>query len=323
MKEKILRFLKEKSPQAVSGEEISKTLGVSRTAIWKQIQQLKNNGYVIESRPNAGYRLIDVPDFLYPAEIKADLETSFLGQEINHYNEVQSTNDLAKRLAAEGAPDGLLVISEGQSGGRGRMGRQWSSPQGTGLWFSLVLRPEVHPLETPKLTVLAAVAVAKSIRKLTGLDAKIKWPNDILINNKKVCGILTELNCEMDRVNFVILGIGINVNVASFPEELKDIASSLLIEGGQSFNRLKLLQELLKNLESLYTEFLKGNYQEAWEHWRTLSCTIGNKVRINGQNWQAVGVAVDIDNDGALLLSMPTGEIKRFISGEVSLRPVD
>lgn len=324
MKERILQILRESGSEPISGEDLSRRLQVSRTAVWKHIKQLRAEGYDIESRTKAGYRLVAAPDYLYPAEIKQLLNTRSLGQEIRHFQKISTTNDMAKDLAIQGQAEGLLVIAEEQTVGKGRLGRQWVSPQGKGLWFSLLLRPLINPQEAPKLTVLAAVAVAQSIRKITGLPAQIKWPNDVLVEGKKVCGILTEMNAEMDRVNYIVVGIGINVNQTKedFPIELTEIATSVAMAWGQTVKRIDLLTEILQNLDNLYYRFLQGDYGEAWEVWRQLSCTIGKNVMISGPNWQVKGLAVDIDQDGALEVVLPTGERKRFLSGEVSLRPI-
>lgn len=249
-KEKILGFLRNNSGY-VSGEELSERLDVSRTAVWKNINALRSSGYEIESVTNRGYRLISRPDLLTKEEITAGLSTAFLAKEIYYQESVDSTNEEAKRQAMHGAPNGSLFIAEEQTGGKGRLGRIWRSPRGSGLWFSILLRPSSLPEQIASLTLLAGLAVCTAIRSKTGCTAMIKWPNDVVIGSKKVCGILTEMAAEIDRVDYVIMGIGINVNNESFPEELQIKGTSLYLETGASVARAELLCEILKELERL------------------------------------------------------------------------
>lgn len=232
MKEAILNFLR-KSPSYLSGEDISRRFKISRAGIWKYIQELRKDGYEIEAIPHCGYKLSGIPDKLFPEEIQAGLNTRFIGRKIHHYESLSSTMDVAFNLAIDAAPEGTVVVAEGQHCGRGRMGRQWISPKAKGIYFSLILRPKILPNEAPKLTLLTAVAVAEAVRKTTGLSALIKWPNDIFIGEKKLGGILTELNAEVDRVKFVIIGVGINVNLKK--TQLPFRATSVRNELGKSF----------------------------------------------------------------------------------------
>ncbi|NTW05163.1 MAG: biotin--[acetyl-CoA-carboxylase] ligase, partial [Peptococcaceae bacterium] len=212
-KDLILELLRTSAGEFLSGEKISKKIGISRTAVWKHITALRQEGYSIEAMPKIGYRLLDIPDRLYPEEIRDNLTTVSLGRNIYYFKTVQSTNQEARRLAQEGVPHGALIIAEEQTGGKGRFGRVWFSPKTLGIWASLVLRPEISPENAPPVTMLAAVAVAVAVENITGIALGIKWPNDLLYENKKACGILTEMNGEMDKVNFLILGLGINVNL--------------------------------------------------------------------------------------------------------------
>lgn len=303
----------------LSGEDISKKFGITRSAIWKQINALRDIGYVIKSSPRLGYCLDESPDLLLPEEIWSTSDLTVLGSKICYYSITGSTNEDAKKLAREGVPDGTLVIAEKQHKARGRMGRAWNSPDG-GLWFSVILRPHFVPMDAPKLTIMTAVAVAEAIIQTTGIHAKIKWPNDILTDGKKVCGILTEMSAEMDAINYVIIGVGINVNNDDFPDELKGIGTSLKQIKGENINRLALLSALLKKLEYYYIKAENEGFHEVFEKWRSLCINLGKKVNITGKNGSFEGIAIDIDEFGALLVRTENGEVVRVLSGDVSLR---
>lgn len=304
----------------VSGEDISKKLGVTRSAIWKQVNNLREMGYEIESSTRLGYRLVNSPDLILPEEIWSKAKLELLGKNIHYFSSIGSTNEKAKKLAISGAPSGTLVVAEQQTSGKGRLGRQWVSPSRTGICVSIILRPEMAPYEAPKLTLLTAVAACETIRKQTGLLAQIKWPNDILIDGKKICGILTEISAELDRINYVVIGIGINVNNYYFPEELIDRATSLSLILGRKLNRKELLVGFLESFESHYNLALKDNFKEVMTKWRKLSCNLGRHVKITGKAYSFEGNAIDIDDEGALLVKKDNGEIERVFSGDVSLR---
>ncbi len=306
----------------MSGEEISNLLGVSRTAIWKHIQSLKEDGYEIQSVTRQGHRLLAVPDRLYPKEVQEGLTTTSFGQSIVYFDRVSSTNEVAKELAAQGIPEGTVVIAEEQTGGKGRLGRQWVSPHGQGVWLTLILRPQISPMDAPKLTIMAAVAVARAIAQVSSVTPGIKWPNDILYQGRKLAGILTEMSAEMDTVNYAILGIGTNVNISeeAFPEELKNQATSLLKEGGTKVNRAKYVQSLLGNLEELYGQLLGGGFDAILAEWRRFSLTIGARVVVTGLKQTMEGLAVDIDETGALILEDTTGQKLKVVAGDVSIR---
>jgi len=322
VKSKILTLLKNKQPGFVSGEEISQLLGVSRTAIWKHIQSLKEDGYQMDSVSRQGYRLLSVPDRLYPQEIQEGLKTNSFGQNIIHFEQVLSTNDVAKELAGQGLPEGSLVVAEEQTGGKGRLGRFWSSPHGQGVWISLVLRPLLSPLDAPRITIMAAVAVAKTISEITNLTPGIKWPNDILYQGRKLAGILTEMSAEMDSVNFVILGIGVNVNTPSemFPPEIRSQAVSLLLASGRKVSRVLFLQRLLVNLENLYGELMQGHFNKILNLWRGFSVTLGSWVTVTGLNQIWEGKAIDIDETGALIVADRQGQQVKVMAGDVTIR---
>lgn len=328
MRTEILRVLKEAAGGYVSGEELAQRLGVSRTAIHKHMEALRAAGYRIESVPRLGHRLVAAPDLVTPAEVRDGLTTAVLGHRIEYRESVTSTNDLAKELARAGAPEGLLVIAEEQVGGKGRLGRAWASPPGVGVWMSVVLRPPLPPFEAARLTLCAAVAVAAAIRAVTGVPAGIKWPNDIVVQDRKLCGILTEMEADWDRVNFAVVGIGINVNTpaAAFPPELQATATSLLAAGGRPVPRAPLVRAVLVGLETAYRETVAGHFDRVLDRWRAFSATLGREVRIlpvaAGQP-ELTGVAEAIDPDGALVVRLPDGERRRVLAGEVSIRPLN
>jgi len=322
LKESILRLLKEHRPEYVSGEDICRSLEVTRTAVWKHIQALREDGYEIEARPRAGYLLVCVPDRLYAEEIRDGLGTEFIGRHVYYCSSVSSTNDVAIELAQKGVPDGSLVVAEEQTGGRGRLSREWYSPRYKGIWFSLVLYPSVTPAEAPRVTMVTAVALALAVRKVTGVPVGIKWPNDLLVKGKKFCGILTELGAELDKINYLVMGAGINVNQdpADFPQELRDIATSLKIEAGAEIARVGLLQSLLAEFEYWYRLWLEQGFGNVLKKWKELSVSLNCPVRIHTLNKTWDGWAEDVDEEGALLLRLPDGKLQRLLAGDVSLR---
>lgn len=321
MRQKILNILKH-NQDWVSGEMLCRDLGVSRTAVWKHISGLREDGYRIEAKANLGYRLTDSPDVPFPAEVKTGLTTSVFGCNLVHMGEVASTNAEAKKLAREGCPEGTVIIAETQNGGKGRLGRVWFTPWSRGLWFSMVLRPPVNLIDTPQITMVAAVSVATAIREHTGVAAGIKWPNDILVDGKKVCGILVELNAEMDRVNFMVAGIGLNVNIKKdeFPPELENIATSLEIESGQHIYRVPLLRSLLQHFESWYYRWLNEGFAIILKNWRQLCVTLDCPVTVHTIKESYSGYAFDVDDTGALLVRTEDGAVQRLVAGEVTLR---
>ncbi len=320
----ILQMLREEPGRYVSGEEVSRRLAVSRTAIWKHIRALKQDGYDIEAHPRLGYRLCRTPDLLLPAEIEARLTTWRLGRPIAYFRQVESTNNEAKALAAAGCPEGQIVVAEEQSVGRGRLSRGWFTPFARGVWFSIVLRPPFSPHDAPKCTLLAAVAVCSAIRRATGVACGIKWPNDILYDGKKLVGILTEMSAEMDAINHIVIGIGINVNIAAadFPVELREVATSLSIAAGRPLPRLDILVAVLEELERVYGQVLEHGFAPVLAEWRNESVTLGRAVDVIGPGRRFSGVAADIDADGALLVRTADGT-ERVLAGDVSIRPAE
>jgi len=321
MKEEILFFLNEKS-DFISGEEISNMLGVSRAAVWKHIKALKEEGYVIESISRKGYKLIKSPDLLTEEEIRKYIKTNFIGKVIKHFDSINSTNIKAKELADSGAINGTVVISEEQLSGKGRLGRNWISPKYKGIWMSIILRPEIAPTLIAKITQVGAAAVIKAGEEL-GLDMMVKWPNDIIINGKKICGILTEMSSELNQINYVILGIGINANLDldDFDEELKNKASSIKIESNNLINRKELCGKILNNFEYLYEKFmLDGKGRDSIDICKEKSILIGKNINVIKGNVSYSASVLDLNNDGELVIKKENGEIEKLFSGEVSIR---
>ena len=321
MRARILKLLRQQSQDYLSGEEISRQLAVSRTAVWKHIQELKNHGYEIEAHPRKGYRLKSRPDLLLPEEIRAGLATQLLGKQIVHFYDTSSTNNEAKRLAADDAVEGTIVVSEAQTLGRGRLNRGWFSPPGGGVWVSVILRPPFPPQEAPKCTLMAAVATVEAIREASGLNCGIKWPNDILWQGRKLVGILTEMSAEMDAINFVVLGIGINVSLQEndFPEELRNIGASISMGAGREVSRVEVLQKLLERLEYWYQVVKQEGFEPVLEAWRRESVTLGQPVRVLAGEETYDGVAEELAEDGSLLVRTENG-LRRVLAGDVSLR---
>ncbi|MFA4854893.1 MAG: biotin--[acetyl-CoA-carboxylase] ligase [Candidatus Omnitrophota bacterium] len=314
MKEKILEYLKKKHDY-FSGDEIGQHLGISRQGLWKHIQDLKDSGYDIVAVPHLGYRLESCPDRLFIFEVTRGLNTKFIGKKIHYFDYLASTMDLAMQLGMQAAPSGTLVLAESQTKGRGRLGRSWFSPKYKGIYLSLILRPGILPAASPILTLLSAVSICEAIKKVVDLDAQIKWPNDVFIHNKKVAGILTEMNAEVDKVNFVVTGIGLNVN--NDKKSLIAQATSLKEQAGASVNRILLLQELLRRIENNYFLLEDKGSQVIVDKWRNFSFTLGRRVKVYCQNKHIEGSAVDIDNDGGLLIRKDSGLMQKVSSGDV------
>ncbi|VAX36794.1 Biotin operon repressor / Biotin--protein ligase [hydrothermal vent metagenome] len=311
MKEDIIRYLKVNEGY-ISGEEFSRRLNITRAAIWKNIEELRREGYVIAATKQ-GYKLASVPDKLFPVEIQLGLKTKVLGKKIYYYDVIDSTMQEAFRLGLENTPEGTVVIAESQTRGKGRLGRVWNSPRGKGIYMSLILRPEFGLMDVPKVTLLSAVAVCEAIRHVTDVDVQIKWPNDLLIEGKKVAGILTELNAQMDQVQFVVVGLGVNVNapLSVLPEH----AVSLKKVIGKKILRLVLLQEILRFLEKWYEDVNQNGFKPMMQRWKELSCTLGKRVNVDGIE----GEAVDIDEYGALVIRNEQQELVKRMSGDVAL----
>lgn len=326
MKYSIVQLLKNAAPEFVSGGEIAARFKVTRSAIWKYIEELRNEGYVIEASTRKGYRLVSMDDCLNAFEIKNELNTSIVGRDVIFLPSIDSTNSYAKRIALEGAVDGTVIVAAEQTMGRGRLGRSWESLQGKGIYLSVLLRPAMEPVETPILTIAAAVAVSNGISEATGIATGIKWPNDLVIDGKKVCGILFEMSTEADRVSSIILGIGINYSQepSDFPAELRDRAISLKTASREpaQLSKLSIIRAVLRHLDNVINFILSGNEEKVLDMWRARSVTIGRQVSFTLKNTQYTGVATDITRDGKLSVECTDGVRRELLSGEVSVRGI-
>lgn len=322
MKTEILQVLRTTNDY-VSGQELCDRLGVSRTAVWKTINKLKEEGYEIEAIQNKGYRLLSYPDVVTESEIKSRLETEWAGNTVVYAEVVDSTNNLAKRLGEEGKSHGTLAIAEEQTAGKGRRGRSWSAPPGFGIWMSLLLRPNLNPSCASMLTLVSGLSVTRAIEEVTGLKVQIKWPNDIVYEGKKICGILTEMSAEMEGIHYVVVGIGINVNIEEFPEELKQKATSLKIICGKKIDRVEIVTAFLKYFESDYSKFLKTEDLELLKtDYEYRLVNLNQKVNILDGKKGYIGTAIGIEKDGGLLVEKEDKSVIAVTSGEVSVRGV-
>ncbi len=315
MEEKILTIFAKRKSSWVSGEEISKELGVSRTSVWKHMEILRALGYGIEAVPHHGYRLISRPDRLIPEEVRVGLRASLLGRNICSYTSLDSTNDTAYALAEKGAKEGTVVIAEEQKRGKGRQGRQWISPKG-GMYISCIIRPDIEPREVAKVTLVTAVGVCAALREVTRLPVMIKWPNDIMIGGKKVSGILTEMKAEQDRVQFVIVGIGINVSAPA--RLLPKGATSLSRAAKTPVPKVLTAKKVLEYCEYYIMLFKKRGFEPVRDEWRLFSATLGKQITIHCHDEKLEGEALDVDKDGALVLRMDNGFQRRILSGDVT-----
>ncbi len=313
-----LLYILKRETGYISGEEISGQLGITRAAIWKHIQELRNLGYDIAAVPHLGYKLLSLPDRLYPWEIKYHLKNKFIGKAVYYYENLSSTMDTAMDLALNGVSEGALIIAEGQTEGRGRMGRLWLSPKYKGIYFSLIIKPKILPQQTPVLTLISAVAICQALKRHLGIEAQIKWPNDILVDDRKVGGILTEMNAEMDAVHAIIVGVGINVN--NDKGALPYPAGTLKEAVGYEINRLILLKYILSYFEDKYLQFQRQGVDRILEEWRHFSATLGKRIKLSvvGKRQALIGKAMDIDYDGGLLVRLDSGLTERVVAGDIS-----
>lgn len=322
--EMILAFLADGGDEYTSGEVLSDKLGLSRTAVWKYVEALRHKGYRIDAIPARGYRLVEIPDRVSALEVGPLLSTHDLGRTISYFEVLESTNATAYRMASEGAFHGEVVIAEQQTAGKGRRGRTWISPAGQNLYFSAILRPELPPQRAPELTLVAAVALAEILRESGAREAAIKWPNDVLIGGRKVAGILTELSADTERVHFVIVGVGVNLNgrAEDFPEELRPLATSLAAEREAPVPRALFTAALLTRLEHWLDVHAEEGFDAIREAWKKLSVTLGQEVLVRTDRNEFRGMAEDIDDSGALLVKRSDGVTERVLAGDVEqLRP--
>ena len=322
MKAEILKILK-KAEGHVSGQQLCEQLGVSRTAVWKAIRQLEEEGYVIEAVRNKGYRLVEEADVLTVAELRSVLDTKWLGQEADYFYETDSTNNRARDAAEKGTSHGYLAVADSQTAGKGRRGRVWNSPHGTDIFMSFLMRPSFGPSQASMLTLVAGMAVVKGVQKATGLNAMIKWPNDAVVNGKKICGILTEMSTEEDTIRYVVVGIGINVNAREFPEEIRDKATSLKLELGRSVKRSEVIRAVAESFEEYYAVYEKtcdmSGLQAAYNE---MLANMDKEVCVLDPRGEYRGKALGIDEEGCLLVEKENGELIHVLSGEVSVRGI-
>ena len=318
MKTEILRILRH-AEKSVSGQSLCKQLGVSRTAVWKVIQQLRDEGYEIEAVSNKGYRITKYPDVMTAAEIGSHLPKDSMFREIHFEPVTDSTNNAAKMLAEQGAPQGTVVVTECQEKGKGRRGRQWLSPEGTNIYMSFVLRPDIEPSKASMLTLAAALAVWESVHN-QGIDAWIKWPNDIVVDGRKLCGILTELSSQMEWINYIVVGIGINVHQKLFAEDIKDTATSMDMALGRAVRRSEVIADVLTAFEKYYQMFLQTeDLSLMLEMYNDHLVNIGREIRIITPRGSQTGVSGGIDETGCLIVNID-GKTEHIMSGEVSVR---
>jgi len=318
----ILVALRQAGDGSVSGADLSHKLGISRAAIWARIEELRRLGYEIEASPHQGYRLLQLPDVLHADDLRSLVrDNAIVGRDIQVFQETSSTNDVIEKLARAGVKEGVVVFAESQTKGRGRLGRKWFSPAGKGLWFSVLLRPDLRPQGATQLTVTAATALVRAVVQQAGLAAQIKWPNDILLGGRKVAGVLTELSAELDCIKHVILGIGMDVNVSpgDWPAELRKEATSLKIEAGRAFRRADVAAAILRELDRGYALVREHQFARLAEEWEAHCSTLGHHVNIRIGERMVQGRAESLDEYGALLVRTEHGRLERVIGGDVML----
>ncbi len=320
-RDNIVQLLGDAAPEAISGEEISRRLQVSRAAVWKQIKVLRSSGFVIEAVHARGYRLLHRPDALSATDALRDMDSRILGRSLEILPQTDSTNLQLKKRAEAGAAEGLVLVADHQLAGRGRLGRRWQSPPGVNLYLSLLIRPDIPVQQAPQLTFLSAVAVATTLAEVCGLPAEVKWPNDILIDGAKIAGLLNEMDAETERINYVILGIGVNLNMTAdqFPRELTYPATSVLLQTGQRVDRPHFLKLLLERLDVYYGEFLEQGFAPIRSRWEALCPIVNRTVRVGAGDTSRCGVVVGLESDGALKLQREDGCVERIVAGDVRL----
>ncbi|MCL0101129.1 biotin--[acetyl-CoA-carboxylase] ligase [Peptococcaceae bacterium] len=324
MKDKILDILKRHYGEWVSGERICKDLNISRTAVWKKINALKEEGYEIETKHHMGYRLVRIPDLLLPYEIKSSLDTKYIGREVVYYDSIDSTNDAAKEMAERRREHGTVVVTEKQTRGKGRMGRRWVSKACKDVLFSVILYPKIGLAQIAQISMLAVVAVAEALERNFGVKSGIKWPNDLLIDAKKVCGVLLEISAEADCVRYVVLGIGINVNSdeSDWPNEIIDRTTSLKLVMGENVSRVKVIRAVLEELELWYEKWRALGFEPILRKWRTWCVSQKCYATVKTLEGEYNGWIEGVNDEGALILRLDDGTKKVFLSADVSLRSI-
>ena len=317
MNKTIIQMLIDSDSEYVSGQNISDKLGITRTAVWKRISKLKELGFEIESVTKKGYKLLSYPDILNKELIEIGMKSDFIGHSVEVLESVDSTNDYAKKKAKE-LVDGSVIISLEQVKGKGRRGRSFHSGKGDGIYLSIILKPGFEPAKAPFITSIAGAALVNTFNKFN-IQTKVKWPNDVLINGKKVAGILTEMSADMEFIEYIVLGVGINVSGLEFPNELKNIATSLKLEG-YDVKKLNIIWQFVYEFELLYNLYLNENTSEVVNILRNNSSVLGKQINVHYMNEVESAIAVDINNQGALIIKTQEGEVKELSSGEISIR---
>lgn len=322
VKKQLIAALSNANNDFLSGQALAEMIGCSRTAIWKQIEELRKTGFEIEAIRKKGYRIITKPDQLSENEILMGLETNVLGRNVLHFDTIDSTQSKANEMARNEAPEGTIVIAEEQTSGKGRMSREWHSSKHQGIWMSLILRPKLSPEKAPQFTLITAIAVARAIEEITGIEPEIKWPNDILFQGKKIVGILTELHSEADKINFIVIGIGLNVNqdVVDFPEEIREIATSLSLVKGKKVSRVTLLQHILRNFEKYYELYLDRGFGPLKVIWESYVTSIGKTIIARTISGEFIGKALGITEEGVLKLQDDNGQIHYVYSADIEIK---
>ena len=315
-RDKILSLFRTCSDQYLSGQEISRSLNISRAAVWKQVKALRALGFDIEAK---GYRLLSSPDLLLSADIESELDCQLIGQSVVSLPETDSTNIQARSLAEDGALEGTVIVADQQSAGRGRLGRRWESPSGVNLYCSILLRPRIPVQQAPQLTFLSAVAIVETLKDVCQLTAQVKWPNDILVNGAKISGLLNEMNAETDQIHFVILGVGVNLNMIEkqFPERLNYPATSAFLETVKLVDRLVFLRTFLRRLDQYYGEFLQEGFLPIRRRWENLCDIMNTQVHVDQGSGRFRGTVVGLDLDGALRVQLDNGQVERIMAGDV------
>ena len=319
---KLLEVFSKADGEFISGQKISDYIGCSRTAVWKHMEELRKEGYELEAVRRLGYRITKKPDKISSNEIQLGLKTTMMGRHIHFEEIVSSTQKIARNLANEGVVEGTIVVADQQTNGKGRMARVWYSPKGTGIWMSIIIRPNLPINQTPQLTLLTAVAIVQAIEELTPLKPEIKWPNDIMLNGKKLVGILTELQAEADQVHSVIIGTGINVNqkIEDFPEDLQKIATSICIETGTVWERAQFIQMILLKFEGLYSLYLSQGFKPIKLLWESYAISLNKKIIARTLSGTVEGKAIGIDDDGVLLIETNNRVIERIYSADIDFQ---
>ncbi|MEH7109315.1 biotin--[acetyl-CoA-carboxylase] ligase [Bacillus sp. JJ1764] len=321
IRKKLLDAFTETGESFLSGQYLAELIGCSRTAVWKHIEELRKEGFELEAVRKKGYRIVKTPERITADEIRLGLVTEFIGKNIYYQETVDSTQKIANQLASSDSPEGTVVIAEEQKSGKGRMNRKWHSPKYTGIWMSLILRPNIQLIKAPQLTLLTAVAIVQAIEETTGIVPEIKWPNDLLVNGKKITGILTELQAEADRIHSIIIGMGINVNQKKedFPEDIQKIASSLYIEKGETVSRANLIRNICKHFEKLYIIYLNQGFLPIKILWESYAVSIGRTIRARTITNVIEGKALGITDEGVLKLEDSSGTIHHVYSADIEI----